>query len=263
MVTFTTFNEWLSYPPVKIALIITIALLARLLIHFALRNGLNLILKINPKQAAQLNAPVRTLSQILSSIVTVLIVLIATINILDVLKFNTAAILTSAGVITLIAGIASQNLLKDLVAGISLLVDAKYHVGDCISVVNVTGEITTLGLKTTTIQDRSGNIHIIPNSEIKMVSKITHEDAEIEINLPHGDYIESVIELLKKELPKKNIGDTIDNDYAVKIKSLKNGVKLNIIIKTKPLKKGVVEMELNEAVLRILTVNNIKLKEIA
>ena len=172
MVTFTTFNEWLTYPPVKIGLIITIAIIARLLIHFALRNGLNLILKINPKQASQLSAPVKTLSQILSSIVTVLIVLIAAINVLDVLKFNTAAILTSAGVITLIAGIASQNLLKDMVSGISLLVDAKYHVGDCISVVGVTGEITNLGLKTTTIQDRAGIIHIIPNSEIKMVSKI-------------------------------------------------------------------------------------------
>ncbi len=253
-------NEWLSLPAVKITAIILITLLARSIILFAIGRGLGLILVFNPKQKDHLEAPVKTLSQILSSVITVLIILVAAINILDILHFNTTAILTSAGVITLVAGIASQNLLRDLVSGISMLVDAKYQVGDCISVLGIKGEIIKLGLKTTTIRDSNDIVHLIPNSEIKTISKIEYDNASVSFVIGDKENIQNIIESIKSGLSKKEIPYLIDNNYLVFIKAFEiYGVKLNISVKTLPLKAESVEIYLRPLILDILRANNVKL----
>ncbi len=253
-------NEWLSFPAVKITLIILIAVVARFIILFAIGRGLSLILLLNPKQKDHLEAPVKTLSQILSSVITVLIILVAAINILDILHFNTTAILTSAGVITLVAGIASQNLLRDLVSGISMLVDAKYQVGDCISVLGIKGEIIKLGLKTTTIRDSNDIVHLIPNSEIKTISKIEYDNASVSFVIGDKENIQNIIESIKSGLSKKEIPYLIDNNYLVFIKAFEiYGVKLNISVKTLPLKAESVEIYLRPLILDILRANNVKL----
>lgn len=253
-------NEWLSLPAVKITAIILIAFLARSVILFAIGRGLGLILLFNPKQKENLEAPVKTLSQILSSVITVLIILVAAINILDILHFNTTAILTSAGVITLVAGIASQNLLKDLVSGISMLVDAKYQVGDCISVVGLKGEIIKLGLKTTTIRDSNDIVHLIPNSEIKTISKIEYDNASVSFVIEERENTQKIIEFIQNSLSKQEIPYLIDNNYSVIIKAFEiNGVKLNISVKTYPLKAEIVEASLRPLILGILQANNVKL----
>lgn len=253
-------NEWLTLPAVKITAIILIAFLARSIILFAIGRGLGLILLFNPKQKENLEAPVKTLSQILSSVITVLIILVAAINILDILHFNTTAILTSAGVITLVAGIASQNLLRDLVSGISMLVDAKYQVGDCIGIVGLKGEIIKLGLKTTTIRDSNDVIHLIPNSEIKTISKIEYDNASVSFVIEERENTQKIIEFIKNSLSEKEIPYLIDNNYLVIIKGFEiYGVKLNISVKTYPLKAESVEAYLRPLILDILQANNVKL----
>ena len=112
---------------------------------------------------------VSTIRSLLCSIIKYAIWIFAVLSLLSVYGVNTAALVTGLGVASLVIGLAFQDILKDVLAGTSILFENWYAVGDLVKIDSFTGTVLSVGLKSTRIQAYSGEIKIIPNRNINEV----------------------------------------------------------------------------------------------
>ena len=91
---------------------------------------------------------------------------IAGILILGELGINTAALIAGIGMFGLALGLAAQSIIKDLIAGFLLIIENLISVGDSIVVGNIKGTVEKVGIRYTQIRLFSGELRIVPNSEL-------------------------------------------------------------------------------------------------
>src|ERR1051326_2631838 len=131
---------------------------------------------------------VRTVVGVVRSIGVFLIVFFAGMTILnDVFNINIGPLLASAGIAGLAIGFGAQTLVKDVINGFFILMENQYDIGDMIRVSGVKGTVETMTLRRTVLRDQDGAVHIIPNSEIKIVSNLTRDWAQVTLHVA-GDY---------------------------------------------------------------------------
>jgi small conductance mechanosensitive channel len=111
----------------------------------------------------------RALGSILRSAVSALVFGIAILTILGVLGFNLAPLLASTAVLGVALGFGAQNLVRDYLAGILMLVEDHYGVGDTINVKDTTGTVEAMTLLTTRLRDVNGVVWHIRNGTIDSV----------------------------------------------------------------------------------------------
>lgn len=137
--------------------------------------------------------------------------------ILNAFGVNTKAIWESVGVITLIIGLGAQSLIADIIAGVFIIFENEYDVGEIVSIDGFRGTISEIGIRATKITDAAGNIKIINNSDIKNVVNLSRElslavvDCEVSYDVP----IELVEKVLKDNLPamKEKIPQIIEGPF--------------------------------------------------
>ena len=88
---------------------------------------------------------------------------------------DTTTMLASAGVLTLIIGLGSQALIADILAGVFIVFEGDYQVGDIVIIDGWRGEVKEIGIRTTRLVDVGGNIKIVNNSAIKNLINQTQE----------------------------------------------------------------------------------------
>lgn len=96
---------------------------------------------------------------------------------------NLSALLTSAGLIGVGIGLATQDMMKDLVAGINILADDRFGVGDTIQMGEYEGRVERLDLRITQIRDLSGRLITIPNRNIAQVANMTSNWAQVDLRI--------------------------------------------------------------------------------
>lgn len=133
------------------------------------------------------------------------IVFIAVIHVLDIYNVGSTSILTVAGIGSIALGFAAQNLVKDFIVGIFIFLEEQYNVSDIVEIQNITGTIEHVGLRTTKIRGFDGTLHIIPNSEIKIVSNKSnnYQSIYLEFPIPYEHDTNKIIEILNTELKNK------------------------------------------------------------
>lgn len=109
-----------------------------------------------------------------------LIWIIAFVVSLSWIGVNLSALLASAGLIGVALGLAAQDTMKDLVAGINILLDDRFGVGDNIAVGNFSGTVENLNLRVTQIRDTSGRLITFPNRSIEAVANATQRWAQVD-----------------------------------------------------------------------------------
>jgi small-conductance mechanosensitive channel len=142
----------------------------------------------------------RTLSSVIYSVSVFVVVFFAAIQILAQLNVNIGPLLASAGVAGLAIGFGAQTLVKDVINGFFILMENQYDIGDVVRIGSVSGTVEGMTLRRTTLRDADGALHIVPNSEIKIVSNLTRDWAQIALHIA-TDYKENsdrVVELLKQ-----------------------------------------------------------------
>jgi len=113
----------------------------------------------------------QTLGDILNGATGITIWGVTIITLLSEWGINITPIITGAGIIGLGVGFGAQTLVKDVISGFFLLLENQYNKGDSIELLKIKGKVQNVSLRTTTLKDDKGNIHIIPNSQIKSVTK--------------------------------------------------------------------------------------------
>lgn len=150
----------------------------------------------------------RTLAGVINSIGTVVIVFMAAMQVLPLLGINMGPLLASAGIAGLAIGFGAQTLVKDVLNGFFILMENQYELGDMVRVAGVAGTVEAMTLRSTTLRDESGALHIIPNSEIKVVSNLTRDWAQVALHISasYSENSDRVIQLLK------DVGAELRND---------------------------------------------------
>jgi moderate conductance mechanosensitive channel len=144
---------------------------------------------------------IHALGSILRSAASVTIFFIASMVILGDLGINLAPILASASVAGVAIGFGAQNLVKDYLAGIFMLLEDQYGVGDAISVGDRTGTVEAVTLRTTRLRDVSGIVWHIRNGTIDRVGNESQgwARAVIDYPLPYAVDLSRVTPVLERE----------------------------------------------------------------
>ncbi len=174
----------------------------------------------------------------LSKYVILLAVILAT---LATYGINVSSLLAGLGIATAVLGLAFQDMARDIIAGVSIVAQGLFEVGDIIEIDGFTGKVIALGLKTTRIQNWKGPVKIITNRNISEVINYTktHSIAIVDVYASYDAPTEKVVEALeavKKRLDGK-LENTIDEIMVWGLMDLEeSGVKYRISVKTEPYK---------------------------
>lgn len=126
---------------------------------------------------------IKTLDDLIGTIVRVFSWLIAIFMIVNELGIDTAPLLASAGVIGLAIGFGAQSLVKDFVSGIFIITEHQYRVGDVVKINNVLGTVEAITIRTTIIRELNGDLHHVPNGTITITTNKTMDFGSINEDL--------------------------------------------------------------------------------
>ena len=122
----------------------------------------------------------KSLGSLLKSVTTTVVFGIAFVMVLSELGLNVAPILASAGVLGLAIGFGAQNLVKDFLSGVMMMIEDQYGVGDEVDLGEAIGTVEHVALRVTRVRDVDGTVWYVRNGEILRVG-----NAEPELG-PHG-----------------------------------------------------------------------------
>ena len=142
---------------------------------------------------------VKTLSGVIRATGLAVIGLIAGLQFLDALGVNLAPLLASAGVAGLALGLAAQNIVKDVLNGILILIEDQFSVGNTVRLAGLTGTVEAMTLRKTTVRDADGTLYVIPNSQITTVANLSvdYSVATVNVSVDFSANPDTVLGLLK------------------------------------------------------------------
>ncbi len=236
---------------VKSVQIITIAIALGILIHYAAK------LTFRSKKGV-------TISRLLVNFLKWVIAIATIFFILDAWGAPATAMLASAGVVTLIIGLGSQALVADILAGVFIVFEGDFQVGDIIIIDGWRGEVQAIGIRTTKLMDAGGNVKIVNNSEIKSIINQTKElsVAKCYVGIGYEARIENVEELIADNIAsfKEKIPAIVEGPFYMGVSELaESSVNLLIIAKCKENDIYQVERDLNRQIKILFDDNNVNI----
>jgi small conductance mechanosensitive channel len=230
----------------RIVLIIIIALIVQQIASKAISKSLKLAtVRHKGEEKEEFEQRIDTISGVFAATVGVIVWGLAGFIILSELGINIAPILTGAGIAGLAVGFGAQNLVRDVISGIFILIENQYTKGDVIRAVGLEGKVEEVNLRRTVLRDLDGTVHSIPNGEIKTASNLTAEFSKINLNLVVEG--QKDIEGVKKTIDQ--IGEDLVKDekwgkfiveapHSLRVEELaKEGAVLKVVGKTKPIRQ--------------------------
>lgn len=151
-----------------------------------------------------------TILNLCVSIIKYVIFIADIVIILGIFNIKVTAFLAGLGIFGIVVGLALQDLLKDFISGLFIILDTQYSVGDFVCIDDFKGEVIAVGLKTTKVRDYGGDIRMFSNRTItdiinysqsnsKAVVMFTFNSDENLLNLEAT--MKELIERLKGKLP--------------------------------------------------------------
>ena len=167
-----------------------------------------------------------------------------------------------AGIVALIIGLGSQSLVADILAGIFIVFEGDYQVGDIVILDGWRGEIQAIGVRTTKLIDAGGNIKIVNNSEIKTIINQTKELslAKVTVSTCYEDRIEHIEEVIADNLDhiKERIPAIVEGPFYKGVSELgESSVNLLFVAKCKESDIYQVQRDMNREIKILFDNNNI------
>ncbi|MBA3295271.1 MAG: mechanosensitive ion channel family protein [Geodermatophilaceae bacterium] len=124
------------------------------------------------------------IGSVLRSFTSIVILSITVVLILGELGINLTPIVASAGVVGVALGFGAQNLVKDFLSGIGLILEDQYGVGDVVDLGEASGTIEGVGLRITRLRDNAGVVWYVRNGEIIRVGNKSQGYAQVVLDVP-------------------------------------------------------------------------------
>jgi moderate conductance mechanosensitive channel len=126
----------------------------------------------------------RALGGVLSSVASATIMIIATLMIIGELHISTGPILASVGVVSAAIGFGARDVVTDLLAGIFMIMEDQYGVGDYIDAGDAKGTVEEVGLRITQLRDIDGVVWYLRNGTIKRIGNQSQGYARAIVDVP-------------------------------------------------------------------------------
>ncbi|MBA2608101.1 MAG: mechanosensitive ion channel family protein [Actinobacteria bacterium] len=182
-------GEFLLVRPLKIVLILVLAVVLGRLATRAIRRVVGTAQRRSPVRAASPRASQRggTVADVMSSLVRLAIFAIAALMALGQLGLNLAPLIAGAGIAGVAIGFGAQSLVKDFLAGLFILLEDQFGVGDTIDLGNdAVGVVEELNLRTTRLRGADGTVWFVPNGEVRRVGNASMEFSRALVDVPLG-----------------------------------------------------------------------------
>ena len=134
---------------------------------------------------------INTIGRTLSALVFIIAAVVVVVTSLGVWGVPLGPLIASLSVVGLAIGIGAQDLVKDVIAGVFVLVEDQYAVGDVVELAGVSGTVEEIRLRTTVLRDLDGSTHHVPNGEVRVATNLTYEYSRVVVDLSVA-YEESV-----------------------------------------------------------------------
>lgn len=204
-----------------------------------------------------------TVTNLIKRIIKIILIFIGVTIIMSVFKISIAPILATLGVFSLAIGVGAQSLVKDLINGFFIIFEDQYSVGDLVEIEGIEGIVEDLGLRVTKIRDFSKILHVIPNSNISIVSNKERANVRTRIdfyvdNSADPSFVEEKInEAIEKYKKSKemivgpNLWGVTEND--------KYAYKMSLVYYTKQGQQYDLEYAIRSEILKTMQRENIKM----
>lgn len=166
--------DWFSGSPLHILVIVVVAVIAQRIGRRAITRAMNRLASVDLVHGpghpiARQKERARTTGTVLTSTLNAVIWVIALGMILGEFGLNLGPLIASAGVIGIAFGLGAQTIVRDVLAGLFMLIEDQYGVGDRIDVLEISGKVERVGLRITTVRDEAGTLWYLRNGEIMKV----------------------------------------------------------------------------------------------
>ena len=147
-----------------------------------------------------------TLFQVVLDVIKIVVVTLVVLSILTVYGVDVAAVLAGLGIVSVLVGLAFQDLFKDVIVGFFIIIEDQFSVGDTIEVSGFKGEVLHVGMKSTKIKKYDGPVMIIANRNIDKVINYSNTEsmAIVDVAISYDEDIERVETILKNLFKKLN-----------------------------------------------------------
>jgi moderate conductance mechanosensitive channel len=149
-------------------------------------------------------ARIQALFDVLNYLAVAVVVGIGVMGALSVVGVNTGALLASAGVLGFAIGFGAQTMVKDLLNGLFLLAEGQYTIGETIELpgvagVTIGGVVERVTLRTTTLRNAAGDIHVVPSGEIRVVTNKSKgwSRAQVDAGVGYSTPVEEAVGVLE------------------------------------------------------------------
>jgi moderate conductance mechanosensitive channel len=248
----------------KILLMLVIAVVVLRLVH-KLTHGMVALRtrRLPPGIRAQ---QIQTLASVINSVASFVVWFVATLTILARLGLNLGPLLASAGIAGLAIGFGAQTLVKDFINGFFVLLEDQYNIGDAVKLAGVKGTVEDMTLRRTVLRDDDGTVHIIPNSQVQIVSNMTRDWAQValHVSVAYTEPSDKIIDVLKQVGEEIRHDPQFEDDIVADIQvpgidRVGNGeAEYLVLVKTRPRKQFAVTREFRRRIKECFEKNKIQ-----
>jgi small conductance mechanosensitive channel len=257
-----------------VLLIVVLAVLVRVMLHRAVdrlvqgaatgrvwvpgvlrrRKGLRVIAAplLSERRAQRAN----TIGSVLRSITSTVVLSVASVMILAEFGLNLGPVIASAGIVGVALGFGAQNLVRDFLSGMFMLLEDQYGVGDIVDLGEATGTVEAVGLRITTLRDVRGTVWHVRNGEIQRVGNKSHGYAVAVVDQPlahHADIARAsdLAGRLATEVAERPdiAADVMEPPQVLGIENVTaEGMTLRLTVKVNPGRQFAVQRAMNAAI---------------
>ena len=184
-----------------------ITIIVSLIVYKVIKNFIKKVLLRKEKNNSYEYKRRRTVVELFTNFLKILIFIIASLYILKIYGVDTTSIIASLGVASAVIGLAFQDTLKDVINGVTIILENYFIVGDYIEYNGFTGEVVSFGFKSTKIKNFNNEILTVSNRNITQIVNLSQSKASVIISIPVAyeediEHVENVLDKIVKEIEK-------------------------------------------------------------
>ena len=191
----------------QITLIVVLAIVAVLALRHGARLAIRRFLRREADQGeaselavAELEKRAGTIELLAVRAGSVLVVIVAALMILGEFEIDIGPAIAGLGIAGLAVGLGTQTLVRDWVAGILIVLENQFSVGDVVDVAGVSGTVEHISLRRTVVRSTDGTVHSIPNGEIRVASNQTKiwSGIALDVQVSAGDRVDEATQAIDR-----------------------------------------------------------------
>lgn len=276
--------QWLIDTPLRVLVILTVAWITTRLARRLIRRSARRLVTSTQEGAlgrvsqtavvgaavpdpARAHARMEALQNVLGSVVSTIIWVIAALVALGELGINLAPLIAGAGIAGVALGFGAQQMVRDYLSGLFIVTEDQFGPGDTIDLQDVSGTVESVSLRATKVRDVDGVLWTVANGEILKVGNATKgwSRSKIDVAVAYGtdlrkamDVVRAVADDLREDADWS--ADVLDAPEMWGVQQLAiEGVTIRLVVKVRPGRQYAVTRELQLRITEALEAEGIEI----